>query len=161
MFTETCSPLLATIGSLFPHLTVLQNQTGRFIEMDSCIVRAAVLLAAAQDDSFFSAVVAKNNLEAAGAVGHHKWHLMLPTSARVSPVTYAAVVATRYADLCVKRDHKWCVGTFARGGRDGLPGGFHTVLWIQSGYASPASINATVNSAFETLVRHYEWDEET
>ena len=69
-------------------------------------------------------------------------------------------MATRYADLCVKRDHKWCVGTFARGGRDGLPGGFHTVLWIQSGYASPASINATVNSAFETLVRHHEWDEE-
>ena len=67
--------------------------------MDSCLVRAAVvLLAAAQDDTFFSAVAAKFNLEAAGAVGHHRWHLMLPTSARVSPVTYAAVVATRFQD---------------------------------------------------------------
>ena len=98
---------------------------GRFLDAGSSIVRAAVLLlAAAQDDSFFTAVSAKNNLEAAGAVGHHRWHLMLPTSARVSPVTYAAVVATRYSELCVKKEHKWCVGTFARGGRDGLPGLF-------------------------------------
>ena len=122
VFTDTCSAFLETIGSLFPHLAMLKSQTGYFLDADSCIVRAAVLLlAAAQDDSFFSAVSAKSNLEAAGAVGHHKWHLMLPTSARVSPVTYAAVVATRYAELCVKKDHKWSVGTFARGGRVGFP----------------------------------------
>ena len=41
VFTETCSPLLGTIGSLFPHLTMLQNQMGRFLDVDSCIVRAA------------------------------------------------------------------------------------------------------------------------
>ena len=65
--------------------------------MHSSVVRAAVvLLAAVQDDSFFLSAVAKANLEAAGAVGDHKWHLMLPTSARVSPITYSAVLATRY-----------------------------------------------------------------
>ena len=36
-------------------------------------------------------------------------------------VTYPAVVATRYSEVCVKKEHRWCVGTFARGGRDGLP----------------------------------------
>ena len=42
----------------------------------------------------FTAVSANNNVEA-GAVGDHRWHLMLPTSDRVSAVTYAAVAATR------------------------------------------------------------------
>ena len=84
---------------------------------------------------------------------------MLPTSARVAPVTYTAVVATRYSELCVKKDHKWCVGTFARGGLDDLPGGFHTVLWLQGG-SSTAKMNVTVNAAFETLVDHHVWGEE-
>ena len=67
VFTNNCSPFLETIGSLFPHLAILKNQTGRFLDATSCIVRAAVLLlAVAQDDSFFSAVSAKSNLEAAG-----------------------------------------------------------------------------------------------
>ena len=160
VFTDSCSPFLDSVCSLFPHLAMLRHQTGRFLDADSSIVRTAVLLlAAAQDDSFFSAVSAKNNLEAAGAVGHHRWHLMLPTSARVSPVTYAAVVATRYSELCVKKDHKWLVGTFARGGRDGLPGGFHTVLWLQGG-SNTAKLHVTVNAAFETLVEHHQWGEE-
>ena len=72
VFTATCSSFLDSVCSLFPHLTMLKQQTGRFLDASSSIVRAAVLLlAAAQDDSFFAAVSAKNNLEAAGAVGHH------------------------------------------------------------------------------------------
>ena len=160
VFTTTCDHFLETVATLFPHLAMLRQQTGRFLDASSSIVRAAVLLlAASQDDSFFSAVSAKTNLEAAGATGHHRWHLMLPTSARVAPVTYAAVVATRYPELCVKKAHRWCVGTFARGGLDDLPGGFHTVIWLQGG-ASAASLNVTVNAAFETLVGHYQWGEE-
>ena len=101
VFTSTCSSLLVSRGTTFPHLASLQKQVGQFLNMDSCLVRAAVVvLAAAQDDTLFSAVTAKTNLEAAGAVGDHRWHLMLPTSSRVSPVTYAAVVATRYERLC-------------------------------------------------------------
>ena len=82
-----------------------------------------------------------------------------PLSARVAPATYAAVVATRYPELCVKKAHRWCVGTFARGGVENLPGGFHTVIWLQGG-TSTASLNVTVNAAFETLVDHYQWGEE-
>ena len=76
-----------------------------------CVVRAAViLLAAAQDDSFFSTVAAKTNCEAAGTVGEHRWHLMLPKSGRVSPNTCsAAVVATRYEGLCLRREQRWCM----------------------------------------------------
>ena len=160
VFTSSCDQFLESVGSLFPHLAMLKQQTGRFLDASSSIVRAAVLLlAASQDDSFFTAVSAKTNLEAAGATGHHRWHLMLPTSARVAPVTYTAVVATRYPELCVKKAHKWCVGTFARGGVDDMPGGFHTVLWLQGG-SSTAKMNVTVNAAFETLVDHHVWGEE-
>ena len=42
---------------------------------------------AIQDDSFFETAIAKANLESAGAVGDYNWHLKLPTSARVSPLT--------------------------------------------------------------------------
>ena len=52
VFTTTCSPFLESVSSLFPHLTILKQQAGRFLDANSCIVRAAVLLlAAAQDDS--------------------------------------------------------------------------------------------------------------
>ena len=140
VFTNSCDQFLEPVCSLFPHLAMLKQQTGRYFDASSSIVGAAVLLlAASQDDSFFTAVSAKTTLEAAGATGHHSWHLMLPTSARVAPVTYTAVVATRYPELCVQKAHKWCVGTFARGGLDDLPGGFHTVLWLQSGSSTDRS----------------------
>ena len=119
--------------------------------MESSLVRAAVvLLIAGQDEAFFSAVQAKTNLESAGASGEvHNWHLMLPTSARVSPLTYSAVVATRYVELCRRQQDGWVLGTFARGGIDGLPGGFHTVLWYPDRRAS-ADYDLVVNLLFET-----------
>ena len=59
---------------------------GKHLNLESSLVRAAVvLLIAGQDESFFSAVQAKTNLESAGASGEvHSWHLMLPTSASVA-----------------------------------------------------------------------------
>ena len=113
VFPSSCDQFLESVGSLFPHLAMLKQQTGRFLDAGNSIIRAAVLLSAAsQDDSFFSAVSAKTNLEAAGATSHHRWHLMLPTSARMAPVTYAAVVATRYPEVNAAFEtlvdhHKW------------------------------------------------------
>ena len=90
--------------------------------------------------------MAKTNLESAGVSSEaHNWHLMLPTSARVSPLTYAAVVATRYVELCRRRQGVWCVGTFARGGIPGLPGGFHTVLWYPDRKTSQSRLNEVVH----------------
>ena len=37
---------------------------------------------------------------AAGVSDVHAWGLMLPSSSRVSPITYHSVVAVRYPDLC-------------------------------------------------------------
>ena len=40
------------------------------------------------------------NSETSGISNIHSWGLMLPSSSRVSPVTYHAVVAVRYPSLC-------------------------------------------------------------
>ena len=40
------------------------------------------------------------NSQTAGVSDIHAWGLMLPSSSRVSPITYHSVVAVRYPDLC-------------------------------------------------------------
>ena len=53
VFTDSCDQFLETVCSLFPHLAMLKQHTGRYLDASSSIVRAAVLLlAASQDDSF-------------------------------------------------------------------------------------------------------------
>ena len=158
LFTAECGQALSKLKGDFPHLKFLQGMDGKHLNLESSLVRAAVvLLIAGQDESFFSAVQAKTNLESAGASGEvHSWHLMLPTSARVSPLTYSAVVATRYMELCRRQADGWVLGTFARGGIHGLPGGFHTVLWYPNRRAS-ADYDLVVNLLFECLYHHHPW----
>ena len=55
---------------------------------------AATLLPMAGD------IQAVLNSQTAGVSDIHAWGLMLPSSSRVSPVTYHSVVAVRYPDLC-------------------------------------------------------------
>ena len=54
---------------------------------------------------------------------------MLPSSSRVSPVTYHAVVAVRYPSLCRMVNGRWELGSFASGGIPTRPPGFQMVLW--------------------------------
>jgi len=54
--------------------------------------------------------------QTAGVSDIHAWGLMLPSSSRVSPVTYHAVVAVRYPDLCRHINDMWELGSFASGG---------------------------------------------
>ena len=77
----------------------------------------------------------------------HAWGLMLPSSSRVSPVTYHAVVAVRYPDLCRQINGLWEVGSFASGGLSDKPPGFQLVLWDTN-----ARINGLVATDLETLV---------
>ena len=72
---------------------------------------------------------------------------MLPSSSRVSPVTYHAVVAVRYLALCRLIDSKWELGSFASGGIPTKPPGFQFVLWDTN-----ARINGLVAVDLEALV---------
>ena len=65
----------------------------------------------------------------AGVSDLHAWGLMLPSSSRVSPVTYHSVVAVRYPDLCRLINDMWELGSFVSGGLPDRPPGFQFVLW--------------------------------
>ena len=69
------------------------------------------------------------NSETSGVANIHAWGLVLPSSSRVSPVTYHSVVAVRYPMLCRKVDDVWELGSFASGGIPNRPPGFQLVLW--------------------------------
>jgi len=102
---------------------------------------AATLLPMAGD------IQAVLNSQTAGVSDIHAWGLMLPSSSRVSPVTYHAVVAVRYPDLCRIVNSMWELGSFASGGLPDKPPGFQFVLWDTN-----AKINGLVAADLETLV---------
>ena len=98
---------------------------------------AATLLPMAGD------IQAVLNSQTAGVSDIHAWALMLPSSSRVSPVTYHAVVAVRYPNLCRKINGLWELGSFASGGLPDKPPGFQLVLWDTN-----ARINGLVADGF-------------
>ena len=102
---------------------------------------AATLLPMAGD------IQATLNSQTAGVSDIHAWGLMLPSSSRVSPVTYHAVVAVRYPALCRQVNGLWELGNFASGGLPDKPPGFQLVLWDTN-----ARINGLVATDLETLV---------
>ena len=77
----------------------------------------------------------------------HAWGLMLPSSSRVSPVTYHSVVAVRYPDLCKFMHSRWELGSFASGGISRKPPGYQFIPWDTN-----AKINGLVAADLETLV---------
>ena len=87
------------------------------------------------------------NSQTAGVSDIHAWGLMLPSSSRVSPITYHSVVAVRYPDLCRFINSAWELGSFASGGIPSKPLGFQFVLWDTN-----ARINGLVAVDLETLV---------
>ena len=94
-------------------------------------------------------IQAELNCHTAGVSDSHAWGLMLPSSSRVSPVTYHPVVAVRYPDLCRVMDNLWELGSFASGGIPDRPPGFQFVLWD-----TEAKINGLVAADLNTLVSH-------
>ena len=87
------------------------------------------------------------NSQTAGVSDVHAWGLMLPSSSRVSPLTYHSVVAVRYPDLCRCINSAWELGSFASGGIPSKPPGFQFILWDTN-----ARINGLVAVDLETLV---------
>ena len=68
------------------------------------------------------------NSQTAGVSDIHAWGLMLPSSSRVSPITYHSVVAVRYSDLCRILCSRWQLGSFASGGIPGRPPEYQFIL---------------------------------
>ena len=65
---------------------------------------------------------------AAGVAGKQRWALILPSSARVSLVTYTTVIAVRYPELENSQDGLVCFGNYLFGTQS-THGGFLPVFW--------------------------------
>ena len=65
---------------------------------------------------------------AAGVCGRQKWALILPSSARVSLVTYTAVIAVRYPELDDVQNGLVCFGNYLLG-EQATSGGFLPIFW--------------------------------
>ena len=113
--------------SRFVDAELLEGTTVNFprslVRLAWILQHAATLLPMAGD------IQAVLNSQTAGVSDIHAWGLMLPSSSRVSPVTYHSVVAVRYPDLCRCINGLWELGSFASGGLPDRPPGFRLVLW--------------------------------
>ena len=131
--------------SRFVDAELLEGTTVNFprslVRLAWILQHAATLLPMAGD------IQAVLNSQTAGVSDIHAWGLMLPSSSRVSPVTYHSVVAVRYPDLCRCINGLWELGSFASGGLPDRPPGFQLVLWDTN-----ARINGLVATDLETLV---------
>ena len=87
---------------------------------------------------------------AAGVCGHQRWALILPSSARVSLVTYTAVIAVRYPELDNVQNGMVCFGNYLLG-EQATSGGFLPIFWdAPSAYMHAAT---DIGSAVDWLQR--------
>ena len=87
---------------------------------------------------------------AAGVGGRQKWALILPSSARVSLVTYTAVIAVRYPELDNVQNDLVCFGNYLLG-EQATSGGFLPIFWdAPSAYMHAAT---DIGSAVDWLQR--------
>ena len=107
-------PLVQRQPSTFVDAELVAGTTVNFprslVRLAWILQHAATLLPMAGD------IQAVLSSQTAGVSDIHAWGLMLPSSSRVSPVTYHAVVAVRCPDLCRHINDMWELGSFASGG---------------------------------------------
>ena len=92
----------------------------------ACSVALVVLWMGLHQEKF--PLLATTLQAAAGVSGPQKWALILPSSARVSLVTYTAVIAVRYPELDNVQNELICFGNYLLG-EQATSGGFLPLFW--------------------------------
>ena len=92
----------------------------------TCCVALVVLWMGLHQEKF--PLLATSLQAAAGVVGRQRWALILPSSARVSLVTYTAVIAVRYPELDNVQNDLVCLGNYLLG-EQATSGGFLPIFW--------------------------------
>ena len=114
----------------------------------TCGVALVVLWMGLHQEKF--PLLATSLQAAAGVVGRQKWALILPSSARVSLVTYTAVIAVRYPELDNVQNDLVCFGNYLLG-EQATSGGFLPIFWdAPSAYMHAAT---DIGSAVDWLQR--------
>ena len=91
-----------------------------------CCTALSVLWLALHKEKF--PLLADTLLAAAGVAGKQRWALILPSSARVSMVTYTTVIAVRYPELDHVQNDITCLAIYLLGAQS-THGGFLPVFW--------------------------------
>ena len=91
-----------------------------------CCVALVVLWMGLHQEKF--PLLATTLQAAAGVAGSQRWALILPSSARVSLVTYTAVIAVRYSELDNVQNDLVCFGNCLLG-EQATSGGFLPLFW--------------------------------
>ena len=142
----------ATSGevALLPQLVDPELLEGTTVNFSRSLIRLAWMLQHAETIlPMAGEIQADLNCHTAGVSDSHAWGLMLPSSSRVSPITYHSVVAVRYPGLCRLMDGRWELGSFASGGIPSRPPGYQFVLWDTN-----AKINGLVAADMDTLASY-------
>ena len=92
----------------------------------ACCVALVVLWMGLHQEKF--PLLATTLQAAAGVSGSQRWALILPSSARVSLVTYTAVIAVRYPELDNVQNDLVCFGNYLLG-EQATSGGFLPLFW--------------------------------
>ena len=92
----------------------------------ACCVALVVLWMGLHQEKF--PLLATTLQAAAGVSGPQRWALILPSSARVSLVTYTAVIAVRYPELDNVQNDLVCFGNYLLG-EQATSGGFLPLFW--------------------------------
>lgn len=130
-----------------PRIVDPQLLEGTTVNFSRSLIRLAWMLYVETLLPMAGEIQAELNCHTAGVSDPHAWGLMLPSSSRVSTVTYHSVVAVRYPDLCRVMGNLWELGSFASGG---IPTDHQAiVLWD-----TEARINGLVAADLNTLVSH-------
>ena len=140
----------ATSGEVaqLPQLVDPELLEGTTVNLSQSLIRPAWMLQYAETLlPMAGQIQADLNSHTAGVSGSYTWGLMLPSSSRISPITYHSVVAVRYPDLCRIINGRWELGSFASGGLPDRPPGYQFVLWD-----TDAKINGLVAADMDTLV---------
>ena len=155
MIRETVGGTRLSSTSGISTLRTLCREVGCSFHEELCIAvcrtALAVLWMALHKEKF--PLLATSLQAAAGVTGKQRWALILPSSARVSPVTYTAVIAVRYPELDNVQNDTICFGNYLLGAQS-TNGGFLPIFWdAPSAYYMHAATD--IGSAVDWLQSHY------
>ena len=125
-------------------------------DMLVCPVKSAALAVLWASHHFRESglAVAANIGEAAGLQGRHQWGLILPSSARVSLVTYQTVIAVRYPALVHVEDEVVSYGRFFSADVQ-QAGGFLPIVWDVPGTDMEAADAISVVTEYLRSLFHF------
>ena len=138
---STRQPLELSTGSVAVLQELCQETIGRSwdaVITPCCCAALAVLWLALAPEKF--PLQADTFSRAAGTAGKQKWSLILPSSARVSELTYVTIIGTRYPELGTLQNDLIQFGNYLQG-EQCTRGGFLPIFWD----APYSSINASAD----------------